>query len=251
MSSRKIGAIVQARFSSTRLPGKILKKLPYGSNITALAQVIRRLKRSKEIDDIVVATTQEKESPQIINIAKSEKVKHFRGSTENVLSRYYMAAKENAFDIIVRITSDCPCVDPEITDLIIKKYLTTKADYMSNTLKRAFPRGLDVEVFSFDALERAYKNANKDFEKEHVTPYIYGNPRIFKVAAVKSTTGLRAPQIRITLDTEEDYALLCTVFDNLYYKTPRFTAYDIIKLFKKKPWLELINKKIIQKKIQA
>ena len=245
----KIGAIIQARTSSTRLPGKVLKALPYNSGITCLEQVIRRLKKSKKLNEIIIATTEETEDNPIVNITKKEKVKYFRGSKENVLSRYYFATKENNIDIIVRITSDCPCIDADITDLTIDEHINKMVDYTTNSLVRTYPHGVDVEVFNFNALEKAHKNATKDYEKEHVTPYINRNPQIFKINIVKAPQELYAPDIRVTLDTEEDYALLCAVFDYLYPKNKYFNAYDIVNLFIQKPWLKLINKKVIQKKI--
>ena len=245
----KIGAIVQARTSSTRLPGKVLKELPCGSGITVLEQVIRRLKRSKKLNDIIIATTLEKEDAKIVALAKKEKVKYFRGDKENVLSRYYLAAKENEIDIIVRITSDCPCIDPEVVDLVIERHLEAKADYTSNNLKRTYPHGLDAEVFNFDVLGKTYKNATAGYEKEHVTPYIYKNPSKFNIIQVEAPRELYAPDVRVTLDTEEDYALLSLVFDHLYKEKRYFTSYDLINLFKKEPSLRLINKKVVQKKI--
>jgi len=245
----KIGAIIQARTSSTRLPGKVLKELPYASGVTCLEQAIRRLKKFKKLNVIIIATTKKKEDNEIINIVKKEDVKYFRGSKEDVLSRYYFAAKENNIDLIVRITSDCPCIDADVTDLTIDDHINKMADYTSNSLIRTYPHGLDVEVFNFNALEKAYKNATKDYEKEHVTPYIYRNPDIFKINKVEAPKELHAPDIRITLDIEEDYALLCAVYDYLYPKNKYFSAYDIVNLFNEKPWLKLINKKIIQKKI--
>ena len=151
--------------------------------------------------------------------------------------------------MIVRTTSDCPCIDAVITDLTIDDHINKMADYTANSLVKTYPHGLDVEVFNFNALEKARKNATKDYEKEHVTPYINRNPQIFKINEIKAPQELYAPDIRVTLDTEEDYALLCTVFDYLYPKNKYFNAYDIVNLFNQKPWLKLINKKIIQKKI--
>lgn len=245
----KIGAIIQARTSSTRLPGKVLKGLPYNSGIACLEQVIRRLKKSKRLNEIIIATTEETEDNPIINISKKENVQYFKGSKENVLSRYYLAAKENNIDLIVRITSDCPCIDAQIVDVIISEHLKINVDYTSNSLMRTYPHGLDVEVFNFDSLDKAYKNATKDYEKEHVTPYINRNPQKFKINIVKAPKELYFPDIRITLDTEEDYALLCAVYDYLYLKNKYFSAHDIVNLFNEKPWLKLINKKIVQKKI--
>jgi len=233
----KIAAIIQARTSSTRLPGKVLKELPY------------KLKKSKKLNDIIIATTKDKEDNEIIDIAKKENVKYFRGSKENVLSRYYFAAKENNIDIIIRVTSDCPCIDVDITDLTIDDHINKMADYTTNSLVRTYPHGLDVEVINFNSLEKAYKNATKDYGKEHVTPYINRNPQKFKINIIKAPKELYAPDTRITLDTEEDYALLCAVFDYLYPQNKYFNACDIVNLFKEKPWLKLINKKVIQKKI--
>jgi len=243
----KIGAIVQARTSSTRLPNKVLKELPYGSGITVLEQVTRRIKKSTRLDEIIVATTEK--DKKIVEIAEKEKVRWFRGSEADVLERYYYAAKENKLNIIVRITSDCPCTDPEIVDRLIGEHIEKMTDSTANSFVKPYPRGLNVAVFNFNTLEKTYKNAKKDYERKHVTAYIYKNPQIFKVHHVKAPEELYAPDIRITLDTEEDYALLCAVFDYLYPKNEYFNAYDIVNLFKEKPWLKLINKKVVQKRI--
>jgi spore coat polysaccharide biosynthesis protein SpsF len=245
----KIGAIIQARSGSSRLPKKVLKPLPYGSDITVLQQVIRRVKRSLSLDEIIVATTTKSQDDAIVHIAEKEKVKTFRGDEKDVLSRYYFAAKEHNLDVIVRITSDCPCIDPRVVDRVVLTHLKEEADYTSNTLKRTYPHGLDVEVISFKALEEAFCKATKPFEREHVCPYIHTtNREKFKLVNVEAPPHLRAPDIRITLDTEEDYALLCAVFDYLYPETPFFGGEEIVNLFREKPWLKLINRKVVQKK---
>ncbi|MBU0599762.1 glycosyltransferase family protein [bacterium] len=245
----KIGAIIQARTSSSRLPRKVLKELPYGSGITVLQQVIRRLNKSKKVNEIIVATTTDPEDKKIVKIAESENVKWFRGSKEDVLGRYYSAANENNLDLVIRVTSDCPCIDSELVDLAIKEHLKTESDYTSND-SRTFPRGLGTEVINFKTLEKAFKDTQHDYEREHVTPYIYKTrPDLFKITLVKTPEKLNCPEIRITLDTEEDYVLLCIIFDYLYYENMFFKARDIIQIFQRKPWLELINKKIAQKKI--
>lgn len=245
-----IGIIIQARTGSTRLPMKVLLPLPYNSEITVLEQVIKRCKASKLADTVIVATTTKPTDNKSVDIATRMNVKVFRGDEEDVLSRYYHAAKEFSIDTIVRITSDCPCIDPNVIDMVIRAYLDNDADYVSNTLERTFPRGQDVEVFSLECLEKAYFNATKEFEREHVTPYIYMNPNSrCKIMNVSAPSNLADPTIRITLDTEEDYALLCSVYDYLYPKSELFDLEDIIRLFKEKPWLKLINKKVRQKKI--
>jgi spore coat polysaccharide biosynthesis protein SpsF len=244
----KIGAIIQARTTSTRLPGKVLKELPYGSGITVLGQVIRRLGRTEKVDEIAVATTTNGEDDSIEAIAGKERIICFRGSEKDVLSRYYHCAKQNDLEIVVRITSDCPCVDPGIIDDVAAEHVAHKAEYTSNTLERTYPHGLDVEVFSFDALERTFKEAREPFEREHVTPYLYRSGK-FKIAGIEAPPKLRRPDIRVTLDTLEDYALLCAVYDLLYIADPFFGARLVVDLFEAKPWLRMINEKVIQKKI--
>ena len=243
----KIVAIIQARTSSTRLPNKVLKDLPYDSSFTVLDQVIRRTKRAKLLDDVVIATTVEAEDEQIVEIAKRNQVLFFRGSVEDVLSRYYHTAREFKADVIIRITSDCPCIDWNVIDDVIKVYVENDFDYVSNTLKRTFPHGLDTEVFSFEALERTFLEAKEQMYREHVTLYIYTTNE-FRIDSVEAKGKLRHPEIRITLDTEEDYALLCAIYDFLYPEKEFFDVYDVVNLFEKKPWLYSINKKVVQKK---
>jgi spore coat polysaccharide biosynthesis protein SpsF len=241
-----IGAIIQARTSSTRLPGKVLLELPYGSGITVLQQVIRRLNKSEKIDTIVLATTEDKADDVIVDIASREGVSSFRGSKENVLERYYLAAKTFGLDTIVRITSDCPCIDPTIVDLVIREHIRDRADYSST---EGYPRGLDAEVFNFDVLLQTHEKVQNDYEKEHVTPYLYRNPQVFSIHRVVAQENAQIPAIRLTLDTEEDYALLCVVYDHLYHSKSFFNLYEILQLFNEKPWIKLINKKVAQKKI--
>jgi spore coat polysaccharide biosynthesis protein SpsF len=240
-----IGAIIQARTSSTRLPGKVLLELPYGSGITVLQQVIRRLKKSKKIETIVVATTEDKADDAIVDIALHEGVSSFRGSKENVLERYYLAAKTFKLDTIVRITSDCPCIDSELVDSVLEEHYKIKADYTSI---KGFPRGLDAEVFGFKSLVRTYQGYKRVYEAEHVTPFMYNHPEMFHIYTIVASNDPFLQNVRITLDTEEDYAVLCAVYDYLYDTDPYFTMNAMIKLFKHKPWLHIINNKIIQKK---
>ena len=245
----QISLIIQARTTSTRLPQKVLKPLPYNSNITVLEQVISRANKCRMVNEVIVATTTDEEDNQIVKIAEKNSVRYFRGSRDDVLSRYYFAAKMAKADVIVRVTSDCPCIDPEVIDRLITHHINGGFHYSSNTIKRTFPHGLDAEVFNFDVLEEAHFNANKPFEREHVCPYMYTtNKDRFKLGFIEAKKEEYAPDIRITLDTEEDYALLCAVFDYLYDKDNFFNVVDIVKLFEAKPWLKLINKKIVQKK---
>ncbi len=243
-----VGAIIQARTSSTRLPGKVLMELPYGSGITVLQQVVRRCLKCDSLDAVVIATTGNAQDDPIVSVAGEEKVPFFRGDEIDVLSRYYYAARDNGLNTIVRVTSDCPCVDPKTIDKVLNTLIETGADYASNTLTRSYPHGLDVEAFTFEALGRAYEEATEPHDREHVTPYLYRHGK-FRTAGFESPLELVRPGIRITLDTEEDYALLCAVYDYLYRDNALFCHADIVRLFDSKPWLMAINGKVLQKSL--
>jgi len=244
----KIGAVIQARTSSSRFPKKVLQSLPYGSNICVLQQDIRRVKKSEFLDEVIIATTVNSEDDEIVRVAIDENVPYFRGSLDNVLERYYHASVEFNLDVVVRITSDCPCVDWTIINKVIQSHINSDADYTSNSLIESFPRGIDCEVINFQALEKAYLNATETYEKEHVTPYIYkSHPDDFKIN--KYFESKNNSDIRITLDTPQDYALLCVIYNNLYYENNFFTLSDILDLFERKPWIKYINEEVIQKKV--
>lgn len=241
----KIVAIVQARMTSTRLPGKVLLELPSGSGVTVLEHVIRRLKRVKLLDEIVVAIPTDKEEDVLVPIIEKENVKVFRGDKNNVLERYYKAAVEHKADVIVRITSDCPCIDPKIVNDFIEYFLKGNAVYATADFEKKLPKGLDVEVFSFAVLENTYENAETDYDKEHVTSFIYTTDKFsFRQLLLQPPKDIIAPGIRLTLDTPEDCNLLCGVFNHLYEANPFFDIYDIIDLFNKHPELKLINQPI-------
>lgn len=246
----KIGCIIQARMTSSRLAGKVLLKLPLESEKTVLEQVITRLEKSVLIDEIIVATTINKTDDVIEEYIGEKGKKIFRGSEDNVLERFYLAAKEYDLDLIIRITSDCPCIDYKLIDEMIKEHIEKKVDYTTNALERTFPHGLDAEVFSFELLKEVYENASEKYEIEHVSPYIYkSNPEKYKINIVKYNKGENVKKIRVTLDTEDDYTLICAVYDYLYSETKDFDTDDIVKLFQEKKWLYNLNNKIIQKKV--
>lgn len=238
--------IMQARVGSTRLPKKVLKEI---CGKTVLEHDIDRLKRVKNISKIVIATTTEEKDIEIVNEAKRLGITYFRGSETDVLSRYYFSAKENNADVVVRVTSDCPLLDPEVTEATIKYYLDNKNkyDYVSNTLERTFPRGLDTEVFSFNVLETAFKEAKLDRDREHVTAYLYTNKDKFSLGCYKSNEDYS--NYRWTLDTEEDFKLINIIYDELYKENSIFYMDDILKLYKVRKELEDINRDIEQKEI--
>lgn len=239
-------AIIQARMGSTRLPGKIQKNI-MGKSV--LQHVIERVRQASSIDEIVIATTTLKQDDIVVEEAQKCCVKYFRGSEEDVLSRYYFAAEENKADIVVRITSDCPLIDPIVTNEIVSLFkeqavydIVTNAS--SDLRQRTYPRGLDTEVFSFNFLEKAYKYANKQYQREHVTPYIYENSK--KIFYYKNDEDFSA--YRLTLDTEEDFVLIKEIYRHLYTGKHDFYLKDIIKLFEQHPNLSKINENVEQKR---
>lgn len=244
---RRVGAIIQARTNSTRLPGKVLLPLPHNSGITVLQQIIRRVRAAAGIDEIILATTERDDDNIIEEIAAKERVKVFRGSENDVLDRYFQAARNNNLNLIVRITGDCPCIDPRVIEQAVSRFQSSSFDYVSNTIERTYPRGLDVEVLSMEALEKAHRKACKPYEREHVTPFIYLSPDSFKCCNIAAPDGENNSGIRVTLDTKEDYMLLCSIYDA--FPDFDFGTEDIVALFQDKPWLSLINGNISQKTV--
>lgn len=240
----KIIAIIQARMGSTRLPGKILKKI---NDNVILDYVIDRLRLCKKLDNIILATTTSKKDDVLEQYSVEKKIDYFRGNEEDVLGRYYYTAKKYKADIIVRITSDCPLIDPEIVDKVIEKHIECNSNYTANTIKRTYPRGLDVEVFNFNVLEANFKNANEKYQREHVTPYIKEHPEKFKLENVEAKGKLKRPEIRITIDTIEDFKLVKKIIQN--FNNLNFKAEDIIDFLDKNPDLLEINKNIKQKSV--
>lgn len=242
----KIGAIIQARMGSTRLSGKVMKDL---EGKTVLEHVINRVRQSKMIDEIIIATTTHDRDDVIETEALRCGVKVFRGSEDDVLSRYYYAAKENGLDVVVRITSDCPLIDPKVLDEVIQCYLNNDYDIVSNAgsdlSKRTYPRGLDTEVFSFKVLENAFTNAKETYQREHVTPYIYEN----SIGVYYYKNDIDYSKYRWTLDTDEDFKLIFEIYKHLYNGEHDFYLSDIVKLFEAKPELFNINAHIEQKKL--
>ena len=233
-----ISAIIQARIGSTRLPGKVLMKL---NEDTVLSLLLKQLKHSKFLTEKIIATTNNPKDDIIEKFAISNNIKLFRGDSDNVLDRYYQCAKKFSLTHIVRITADNPLIDPEIIDQAIKKYSTFNYDYLTNSIDRTFPNGTEVEIFSFDALEIAWKYAKKKSEREHVTPYFYNNPKKFKIHHFKQEKN--QSKFRYTIDRKEDYALVVEILSRIK-KRPLRTS-DIIDLLTTNPQLLKLNSHII------
>lgn len=223
----KILAITQARIGSTRLPEKIMKKI---NGETLLEIHLKRILQSKMISKLKVATTTEPDAIQIVDICNKLGIEFYRGSLNNVLERFYMTALPEKPDWIIRLTSDCPLIDPVVIDKVINHAISNNFDYVSNTLKPTYPDGIDVEVFKFSALDKAYNEASLTSELEHVTPYIWKNSsfkggNLFTSDCVANKDDFS--EIRLTVDTMEDFQ----VIENL-----------INVLGTDKTWLEYVNK---------
>lgn len=238
---------VQARMGSTRLPGKILKPI-MGKPL--LHYLIERLREVTHADASVILTTTEPTDDVVVELCKKENIDCFRGPENDVLARYYNAAMERHPDVIVRLTADCPLLDPTLVDKIIGVYRNElpKWEYVSTGyIKRTYPRGLDVEVFSFDALERAHKQAVDPAEREHVTLYMYRHPESFRLRSVEAPVNMS--NYRLTVDTPEDFELIEKIYENLYPTNPKFILQDVIQLLQQHPEWPLVNAHIQQKPV--
>lgn len=221
---------------SIRLPRKVMLDI-FGKPV--LWHVVNRVSKAKLIDKLIVATTTNREDDIIAEFCNSNGILVFRGSDEDVLDRYYQCAKEYGIKDIVRITADCPLHDPDVIDLVVEGYLEGGYDYVSNTIEYTFPDGLDVEVFSFNALENAWINASLPSEREHVVPYIRKNEK-FKKKNVYSSK--KYPTYRLTLDHPEDYQFIKRIYEGL--GTEMFYLDEIVKFLEKNSDLIKINQYI-------
>jgi spore coat polysaccharide biosynthesis protein SpsF len=243
-----IVAIIQARYGSTRLPGKILMEI---NHKPILYYVINQVQNSKKIDNLVIATPKKTQDDQIAKLVDSYGVEVFRGSENDVLDRYYQCAKNYNADIIVRVTSDCPLIDPNLIDRCIMEFEKNEYDYISNTNKleddswiyhlNGFPLGFGVEVFSFDALEKAWKNAKKPSEREHVTQYIPNNPKMFKIGVIENSDDFS--DIHLSIDHKLDFNLIKIVIEH-FPDHEIFNLEKIISFFEENPHLKQINSHI-------
>lgn len=243
MKEPKVGIISQARMTSTRLPGKILKK----ANETPLLQFhLNRLKDSGF--PVIIATTTNQTDDPVVEFCNQNQVPFYRGDEDNVLERFYGAATEHNLDIVVRVTSDCPLIDGNIIRKAVQEFIQADDQmlYMSNGLSKTFPRGFDFEIFGYNLLQEAYEKADEQFEKEHVTPYLYTgkNPAI-KTKGFAYLKDYSA--YRITVDTEDDFKLVQKLIEE--YQADKKGIDQIIEILNENPDLVKINAHIEQKKL--
>ena len=230
---------------STRLPGKVLLNL---GGKTVLARVVERVRRSRTASQIIVATTHGLDDDRILEECRRLGVATFRGSEDDVLDRYYQAAGKAHADVVVRICSDCPLIDAAIIDRTVEEFLESAVDYASNALDRTYPRGLDVEVLTYQALERCWRGARLFYQRSHVTAYIYEHPQLFRILRVTGEVDHSCH--RWTLDTHEDYQFMQAVYERMP-DPDHFWWRDVLDLLDREPDLANLNRHIVQKTLQA
>jgi len=231
-----VAAIIQARMGSTRFPGKVLQTL---DGISILEYLVKRLRRSKGLDEILIATTTNQEDEQIVNLGEKLGVIVFRGSEDDVLSRFYYASLKLKSENIIRVTGDCPLLDPEIVSQVISLFKEKEVDYLSNTIEASFPDGFDVEIFTKKSLKDAFLHCNEKVMKEHVTTWIQKNEN-YKKFSYKNDIDYSS--LRVTIDEPEDLTVIRSIVDS-FPKNYFFTYKDVINLYKKSPEIFEPNKK--------
>ena len=222
---------------SSRLPGKVLMDSGHGKPL--LYYVVNQLQHCEKVKNLVIATTTNQEDDSIEKFANDNSVNIFRGKEKDVLDRYFQCAKKYSFSTIVRITADCPLIDPQIVDKVIEQFFSGNYDFATNTLMRTFPIGTDVEVFSFSALNRAWENTQLPSEREHVTPYLRKEEN-FKIINVENDKNIS--NLRLTVDRIEDFELIKQILNNISINPIHLE--DVLELFSRKPELIEINKHI-------
>ena len=240
MNKQKIVASIEARMTSSRLPGKVLMEAH--KNISMLEFMLNRVKKSKLIDDIIVATTVNKDDDDIVNLCNKLNINVFRGSEPDVLLRVLEAHKSLNSDVIVELTGDCPLIDPLLIDKVISVFLNSNYDYVSNSHVRSYPDGFDVQVFSLELLDKISNLTNDKYDRENVTPYIYKSDH-YSTFAVIADKNEFWPDLRVTLDDKGDYLLIKNIID--YFSSNKnndFSVNDVINYIKDNKELLNLNK---------
>lgn len=239
-----IAATIQARMGSERLPGKVLKTV-LGKPL--LAYMIERLKCIQQLNKIIVVTTIHAIDDPIVSLANELGVSYYRGNENNVLSRVLSAAQAHKVDVILQTTGDCPLIDPIESEKVLTKFLQNDYDLVSNVLIRTYPRGMESQVFSRNTLEKINKLTQEPIYQEHVSNFIYTHPERFKLGIVTSDAILQKPWLRLTVDTQEDFALIKIMIEKLYPSNPQFNLEDILALLDQNPEHYKINAHVHQK----
>lgn len=238
IGDKMIVAVLQARMSSTRLPGKVIKPL---LGIPMLFRQIERIKQAQKIDKLILATSTDKSDDLLEKLSQEYDVECFRGSLEDVLDRYYQAVLPYSPEHVVRLTGDCPLTDPFLIDAVIQFHVDGGYDYSGNAIEPTYPDGLDVEVMRFSALYQAWKEANLSTQREHVTLFFSQNRDAFKIGCFRNSVDHSA--WRWTVDEELDFKLVETIFNELYPRNPLFSSNDVVAFLQEYPNLNLLNSK--------
>ncbi len=240
----KNAVIMQARVGSSRLHAKVLKEL---CGKTVLEHDVERIRQAKTVDDIIIATTDKAEDAAIVEVAERCGAKVFRGSENDVLDRYYQAAKHYQVENVIRITSDCPLIDPFVIDEVVTDYNCKQCDIITNVPNEwetmSYPRGLDLEIFPFTWLEKAWTEATDSYDREHVSPYIYDHAQ----NRVYYKYDKDYSQYRWTLDTEEDWQVIQKIYEHFYHGVHNFYFEDIVAYMQEHPEIAQINAEVVQK----
>ena len=231
-----IAAILQARVSSTRLPGKVLRPI---LGVPMIIRQIERIHRAQLIDKLIIATSTDPTDNTLADLCEEKNIVFFRGSLNDVLDRFYQAAKPLHPEHIVRLTGDCPLTDPQLVDRIITFHLQGGFDYTSNALEPTYPDGLDVEIFRFPCLDQAWKEATLPSQREHVTPFINRQPDRYRIGHIKNAVDLS--HLRWTVDEPLDFVLVTRIYEELLPENPEFTTDDVLALLNANPELITLN----------
>jgi spore coat polysaccharide biosynthesis protein SpsF len=240
----KFIATIEARMTSSRLPGKVLLQ---ASGIPLLEHLVNRLRAVQSIDGIVLATTTNDSDDPLEEFARQMNINCFRGSELDVMERVIRAASSVNADVIVEITGDCPIIDSEIVEQAIRIYKYNNADYVSNAIIRSFPDGMDVQVFSLDTLVKSFQMTNNPLDHEHVTLHIRNNPEIFNHINLIAPPEMHWPELGLTLDEISDYNLLKFIIEYFEKINPKFTCLDVVRFLRNRPDLVKINSDIKRK----
>ena len=240
----KIVATIEARMTSSRLPGKVLMKV-LGKPI--LYYLVERLKQVSLLDDIVLATTTNSDDDSLVKFANNEGIQSYRGSEDDVMGRVIGAAESVDADLIVEITGDCPIIDPSIVEQTIQTYINNNSDYVSNAHIRSYPDGMDVQVFSLNVLKKSSEMTNNVLDHEHVTLHIRNHPELFSHLHLVAPPELWWPELGLTLDEISDFELLKNIIEYFGENNHLFSCYEAIKLLRDKPDWVAINQKVVRK----
>ena len=244
VENKRIVATIEARMTSSRLPGKVLME---ACGKPMLQHMIERLQRVPSLDGIIVATTGNDTDAAIVELAESMGVGFFRGSEDDVLLRVLGAAREHDIDVIVEMTGDCPLIDPSLVEDCILGYQNAEVDYVSNVLERTYPRGMDTQVFATEILADVANRTNDPEDYEHVSIYIYRHPEIYSLKNMPGPPELTDPELGLTLDAPEDFELIRRIFEILYPDNPDFRLSDILSLLENNSALAGLNAHVRRK----